>query len=300
MQKKALSVFTLTMINVATLGSVKNWPTTAEFGFSSVFYFLLGTLIFFVPTALVSAELATGWPRLGGVYAWVKEAFGHRAGFLAAWFLWVQNVVWYPTALSFIAAALAYLISPSLIQNPLYTFLFVTGLFWATTALNLRGMKVSGWASSFGMIFGTFLPGLFIIALGMIWIGTDRPLQIAFTVESLIPNMTDLNQIVLFSGIMIGLAGMEMSAVHAVDVDRPQKTYPRAILFSLLSILGLSIPGVLAIAAVVPQSEISLVAGALHHCAGDDLERHRSAAADRLYGGIAHPQYDRPQPDRPL
>ncbi len=251
------------MINVATIGSVKNWPVTAEYGFSSVFFFLLATVIFFIPTSLVSAELATGWPKAGGVFAWVKEAFGHRAGFLAAWLLWVQNIVWYPTALSFIAASFAYIFNPELASNNLYTFFTILFIFWVTTIVNFRGMRTSGWISSMGMILGTFLPGLFIILLGASWVFGGSPTEITFSWDSFIPEMGSLGQLVLFTGVLIGLAGMEMSAVHARDVESPKRDYPRAILFSALIILGLSIPGVLAIACVVPQEKISLLAGSL-------------------------------------
>ncbi|NGX26668.1 MAG: Glutamate/gamma-aminobutyrate antiporter, partial [Chlamydiae bacterium] len=261
--KRVLSVFLLTMINVATIGSVKNWPVTAEYGLSSVFFFLLATLIFFIPTSLVSAELATGWPKTGGVYAWVKEAFGHRSGFLAAWLQWMQTIVWYPTALSFIAATIAYIFNPKLAQNNLYTFFTILIVFWATTLINFRGMRTSGWISSLGMILGTFLPGLVIILLGFIWYFSGQPTQIAFTWGNLIPDMNNIGQLVLFTGVLISLAGMEMSAVHARDVEHPKRDYPKAILFSALIILGLSIPGVLAIAIVVPQQEISLLAGSL-------------------------------------
>jgi len=253
----------LTMINVATIGSVKNWPLTAEYGFSSVFFFLLATLIFFIPTALVSAELATGWPKVGGVFAWVKEAFGHRTGFLAAWLLWVQTIVWYPTALSFIAAAIAYIFNPELALNNWFTFSIILLVFWSTTLVNLRGMRTSGWISSMGMILGTFLPGIFIIVLGAIWYFSGAPSQIDFTRKAFFPNLTSISQMVLFAGVLISLAGIEMSAVHARDVVNPRKNYPKAILYSLLIILGLSIPGVLAIALVIPQSEISLLAGSL-------------------------------------
>ncbi len=253
----------LTMINVATIGSVKNWAVTAEYGFSSVFFFLFAALIFFIPTSLISAELATGWPKTGGVFAWVKEAFGHRTGFLAAWLLWVQNIVWYPTALSFIAATIAYIFNPELAINNWYTFCTILIVFWAITLVNLRGMRTSGWISSLGMIFGTFLPGLFIILLGLIWYLSGFPSQIPFTKESFIPNLGSLNQLVLFAGVLISLAGMEMSAVHARDVEHPKKNYPKAIFYSALLILGLSIPGVLSIAIVVPQQDISLLAGSL-------------------------------------
>lgn len=261
--KRVLSIFMLTMINVATIGSVKNWPVTAEYGFTSVFFFLLATLVFFIPTALISAELATGWPKMGGVFAWVKEAFGHRTGFLAAWLQWMQTIVWYPTALSFIAATIAYIFNPELSENSLYTFFTILIIFWGTTFVNFRGMRTSGWISSLGMILGTFLPGIFIIVLGFLWVSKGFPTQIAFNLDSFLPDLSSISQLVLFSGVIISLAGIEMSAVHALDVENPKKNYPKAILYSALIILGLSIPGVLSIAIVVPQGEISLLAGSL-------------------------------------
>ena len=253
----------LTMINVATIGSVKNWPVTAEYGLSSIFFLLLASLIFFIPTSLVSAELATGWPKTGGVFAWVKEAFGHRTGFLASWLQWVQTVVWYPTALSFIAATIAYIFNPQLSENSWYTFSLVLLIFWGTTLVNFRGMRLSGWISSMGMILGTFLPGIFIIMLGLIWYLSGLPVQIDLSSKALVPDLGNFTQLVLFTGVLISLAGMEMSAVHARDVQEPKRDYPRAILYAALIILGLSIPGVLAIAMVVDQKEISLLAGSL-------------------------------------
>lgn len=259
--QKPLTVFLLTMINVATIGSIKNWPVTAEYGFSSIFYMVLASLVFFIPSALVAAELSSTFPKLGGVFSWVKEAFGQRFGFLAAWLLWFQNIVWYPTILSFIAATFAYIFDPTLMNNQIYTFCFILILFWGVTLLNMKGMRVSGWISSLGMIFGTLIPGLFIIILGLIWILTDRPAQIDLSVKSLIPDMSAPSNLVLFTGVMLSLAGIEMSAVHARDVKNPKKDYPRAIFFSTLIILALSIPGILSIAVVVPKKEISLVAG---------------------------------------
>lgn len=253
----------LTMINVATIGSVKNWPANAELGFVSIFFYLLATLIFFIPTALVSAELATGWPQVGGIFAWVKEAFGHRTGFLAAWLLWVQNVVWYPTALAFISATLAYIFKPELASSPLYTFSIVLTIFWGTTFVNLRGMRTSGWISSLGMVLGTFLPGLLIVILGAIWFFDGEPRQITLSSSNFFPRFDSISQLVFFAAILTSLMGIEMSAVHAKDVHNPKRNYPKAIFYAVLIILGLSIPGVLAIALVVPQKEISLLAGTL-------------------------------------
>ncbi len=260
---KSLSVFTLAMINLAAIGSVKNWPLTAEYGLASIFYLLLAALLFFIPVSLVSAELATGWPQQGGVYAWIKQAFGHRTGFLGIWLLWIENVIWYPTVLSFIGATVAYIIQPELANNKFFSLGVILVIFWGTTLLNLRGMRTSGWISTFGVIFGTFIPGFLIIGLGLLWFFTGKPLQITFQAHDLIPSLSSIDQMVFFTGVILSLCGMEMSAIHAKDVVRPQRDYPRAILLSAIIIIGMSILGVLSIAAVIPQKEISLVSGAL-------------------------------------
>ncbi|MBS0607090.1 MAG: amino acid permease [Parachlamydiales bacterium] len=260
---KKLSVFTLAMINVAAVSSVRNWPTIAEYGFASLFFFAVAALLFFIPVSMVSAELATGWPKTGGVFAWVKEAFGHRTGFLAVWLLWAENVIYYPALLSFIAGTIAYIINPALAQNTYYTLFVILGVFWATTLANLLGMRASGWISTFGVIAGTIIPGGLIIILGIAWYFSGNPIEIPMTVDSLIPDMSSPTQLVFFSGVLVALCGLEMSAVHARDVENPQKNYPKAILLSAILVLGLYVLGVLAIAVVIPQKQISLVAGSL-------------------------------------
>ena len=106
--KHKLGVFILAMLTFSVIASLRGLPSMAEYGLSSTFYYLLVAIVFFIPVSLISAELATGWPKKGGIYLWVKEAFGQRWGFFAIWLQWIQNVVWYPTVLAFAAGALAF------------------------------------------------------------------------------------------------------------------------------------------------------------------------------------------------
>ena len=105
-------------------------------GFSLVFYYLLAAVMFFLPVALVSAELATGWPETGGVYIWVREAFGKKIGFMTIWLQWFYNICWYPTIMSFIAATIAYCINPDLVNNKYYMLSVITVFFWGSTIVN--------------------------------------------------------------------------------------------------------------------------------------------------------------------
>src|SRR3990167_3223412 len=106
--KKILSVFSLVMINIIAVDSLRTLAITAELGFSLVFYYLIAALAFFIPAALVAEELATAYPNTGGIYIWVREAFGIRVAFITSWMQWIYNVVWYPTMLAFIAGTIAY------------------------------------------------------------------------------------------------------------------------------------------------------------------------------------------------
>lgn len=258
---KVLSVFGLVMINVIAVDSIRTLPISAEYGFSAVFYYLLAGLVFFIPTALVSAELATAWPETGGLYVWVREAFGKKWGFVTIWLQWFYNICWYPTIMSLIAGTFAYLINPALVNNRLYMVCAVMVFFWGATFINLKGMKASGRLSALSAIVGTLLPMAFIIVLGVVWIAIGKPLQIQFAAHTFVPNLSHIQNLVLLTAVLYGLVGMEMSAVHAKEVKNPQRDYPRSLLFSTIIILGSLIFATLAVAVVVPQKQLSLVAG---------------------------------------
>ncbi len=79
-------------------------------------------------------------------------------------------MVWYPTILSLIIAAFAYLIDPQLMQHKVYLLSTILIIWWFVTALSCLGLRVSSWLSSIGTLVGTLIPMLFMIVLSIIWI----------------------------------------------------------------------------------------------------------------------------------
>ena len=106
---KKLGIATLAIMNIVAVVSLRGLPAEAEYGLSSIFYYLFAAVFFLIPVSLVAAELATGWPEKGGVFRWVGEAFGPRWAFLAMFMLWIEVTVWFPTALTFSAVSLAFI-----------------------------------------------------------------------------------------------------------------------------------------------------------------------------------------------
>jgi putative glutamate/gamma-aminobutyrate antiporter len=251
------------LISLAAVLTLRGFPAVAEYGWSSIAFYLLGALFFFIPLALVAAELATGWPRAGGIFAWVREAFGDRSGFLAVWFEWVENIVWFPTVLSFCAATLAYVIEPALATNKLYLVIAMLAIFWSLTLANFFGMQWTARLNNPGVIAGTLVPAAVLIGLGAYWILAGRHSAIPFHASKLVPKLGSANNLVFFAGVLLGFAGIEMAGFHAKETRDPGRDYPRAIFLAAGLIVGISILATLAIAFVVPQAKLSLVAGLL-------------------------------------
>lgn len=256
-----ISVFTLAMINVIAIDNLRSLTAGAEYGFALVFFYLIATLLFFIPTILVTAELATGWPNTGGVYVWVREAFGAKWGFITIWLQWIYNVVWYPTIFTFIAGIIAYIISPELVNHKIYMISVTLTAFWIMTLINCFNIKISGKVSVIGAIVGTILPMVFISIMGIIWVSSGKSSQISFTIHDFFPNMSNFNNIAFLTNILFGLMGIEMSAVHAGDVNDPKRNYPRALIYSSIIILLTFVFSSLAITIVIPIKELSLVSG---------------------------------------
>ncbi len=260
-RRRFIGPILLALLNLAVMTSLRNLPIVSEYGFGSSFFYLVVALVFLFPAALISAELATGWSEAGGVYIWVKEAFGPGWGFFAIWMQWIHNVTWFPAILSFAASTFAYLINPALVESKAYLLISIVGGFWGFTLLNYFGIRTSSWFSAIGVFAGTIIPGILLIILGFTWIAQGNPLQIPFSWDSLIPSVTRLDNLVFITGLFLAFGGLEVSAAHIKEVKDPQRTFPKAIVIAATVALLIYAAGALAIAIMIPREQISLVAG---------------------------------------
>jgi len=262
-KKKILGVFTLAMINVAAVLSIRNFPSMAIFGWSCIGWYIIGMILFLIPISLAGAELATGWPEGGGVYAWVKQAFGEKGGFVAIFCEWSNNLVWFPTVLAFIASTLAFAITPDLAANPWYMFSVMMLAFWGTTLIAYFGEEASTKFSNVGVILGSILPAAIIILFAIVWLAAGAAMVLpAFSLSAVVPDI-NLATLPFFATVVLLFAGMEMAGFHALEVKNPQKDFPRAMLISAAVIFVLTVLGTLAIAFVIPADKLNLASGVM-------------------------------------
>ena len=276
--KNFISTGSMIFMTSAAIISLRGLPMMAAEEMTMFFYIAFATVLFLIPAALFSAELGSAFSnQSGGIYRWVGAAFGKKWGFTAIWLQWIQNVVWYPSVLAFAAAAIAYGIGkPELASNGKFTGVFIIIFYWIATIIAFGGTKILSKVTSWGFVVGTILPGLVVIILGVAWFLMKKPLgfehltaaetAVAEVSKGVVsprwfPDLTKLSNLSFLSGIILLFAGVEVQAVHAGEMENPKKQYPTAIFISAIIVFALFTFGSLAIAAVVPNSQLQIESG---------------------------------------
>lgn len=262
MQKnKKLSTTTLTLMCVAAIASLRNLPLMASVGVEMFFFYGVAVIGFFIPVGLFVSELSTNYPSEGGMYAWARQAFGLKVGFLTTWFFTARCIATYIPILAFTSGTLSYLIDPTLAQNRLYITVTSIVLFWGCTLMAFKGTKMFQSLGNFSTLAGTVLPAIFIVGLSCYWVISGQTCQLNFQWNALIPKITNINQLTLLAGTFLAFGGMEVAAVYTKQVDNPKITFPKATRYATILVLLISVLGSLSVAVIVPQAALSLNSG---------------------------------------
>jgi glutamate:GABA antiporter len=260
-RKAALTWLALALLTVGSVGDLGSAPAMAVFGLPSVVLYVIPAVVFLVPAALVSAELASGWK--GGVYNWVSEGISPAMGFAAVWCQFAQTTFYYPAVLAYIASTLSYAFAPGLAHSGVYTTVVIIVLFWASVLFAARGVTSADRLASWGILIGTLIPGLLLVVMAGIYLVQGEHSAAPLNGHHVLPPWHGLTSIVLIVNGFFTYAGVEVNAVHVEDLQNPAREFPRAILLAVILVLLVFIPPTLAISITVPSQHISLTAGVM-------------------------------------
>ncbi|MEE2770460.1 MAG: APC family permease [Pseudomonadota bacterium] len=257
-QKKTLNTWSLVMINIIAIDNLRTLSFSAKFGTSLIAFYLIAGICFFLPSALVTAELASRYPIKGGIYIWIEKAFGKPIAFFITLIQWIYNVVWFPTIMIFIWSILTYTVNIPILKTPFGTFIGVLSLFWGCTYANIFGMSISSRVSTAGAIFGTLLP------MALLTIGGLSSLYFHNGTEALLTNQpVHADVFPYFVELIFGLIGIEMSAMHADEVKNPERAFPKAILISCIIIFVSLMIASLSVSILIPSKDLNIITGTL-------------------------------------
>mgnify|MGYP003455997864 FL=1 len=262
-QAGKITVLGLALLNITAVISLNGLPSEAEYGLSSIFYYLFAAVFFLIPVSFVAAELATGWPEKGGVFRWIGEAFKGRLGFMAMFLAFIEVCVFLPTSLTFGAVSLAYVnpdekAAEDLSSNSLFVLAIVLAVYWGATLIAFAGSKGFQAMAKWGGLIGVFIPIAILVGFGIAYAAAGNVPEMKVGWEDVIPDFSSFGTIVLAASIFLMYAGMEMNAVHVKEVKDATRNYPIAILIAAIATVVIFVLGTLAIAYIVPQKDINL------------------------------------------
>ncbi|WP_300278324.1 APC family permease [Peptacetobacter sp.] len=267
---KKIKLFDLILMSISTLYGIrwiaKSTASSFGLGLAAIPSWLVFAILFFIPQALICAELANRFSDKsdGGLYVWVKEALGEKYGFMAAWLNWTSKIFWYASFMTFFVINISYFIGkPEMANNKIIVMVLSVVIFWLLSMMSMKGMGGSKIFTSFGA-FGSFIPSVILITFAFIAIVIlkKQPSASVYSLATMTPKLTP-DSLVAVSGIIFGFTGAEVIANFITEIDNPKKTYPKAILISAILVAGLYILGSIAITMILPPEEIQASTGIL-------------------------------------
>jgi len=194
-------------------------------GYGRAILILLFTpILWSLPTAFMIGELSSALPAEGGYYAWVRRGLGNFWGFQEAWLSLVASIfdmAIYPTLFVAYLTRLA----------PWFGIghrgvMVALGVVVVCAALNIAGIRVVG-VTSLWLFFLLSAPFALIVVLAPFKMGALAGAHTAPVTST----------VGLLGGTLIAMwnyMGWDNASTIAQEVERPQRTYPKAMIAAVI------------------------------------------------------------------
>lgn len=264
-KKRKFRLFSAVLATVCIILVGDAVAPTASIGNSMYVWWLIMIIGFFIPYALISAELGTQYPSEGGMYTWIKKAFGKKWASRVAWFYWVNYPLWIASLADLITSLLMQMLGVEMeIWMVLAIQLFYTVL---VTVLGMLRISQSAWVSNLGAIIKFLILGG-ISALGIYVFCTQGTMNPVESWHDFVPLLSadggiDWTGLAFVSLIIFNMLGFEVVGTFVDDMDKPKKQIPQAIILGGVLIAIFYILPSFAIGVGTEFSEISTDTGLL-------------------------------------
>ena len=255
--KRSLGVGDMTLFTVSAILLLDTLAASASIGVSSITWWVLLGILFFIPYGLISAELGTTYPEQGGIYAWVRDAFGARWGTRVTWLYWLNTAIWNGAILVLFAGVFSQIFMPDLSLGA--KLAIAIALNWLVVLITTLSLNIGKWVPNVGatikvIAFAALVAGGIAFAMR-----DDVQLANDFSLWSFMPEWGA--SATYISTIIYGMLGFELVCSASAEMKNPVRDVPRAIFWSGIIIFLAYVLGTFAILAAVPVDDIDLVEG---------------------------------------
>ena len=245
-EKKKFKLVDAILATVCITLVAESVAPTAAIGNSQYFWWILLIAAFCVPYGLITAELGSTYDSEGGMYDWVKRAFGKKWAARVAWNYWINFPLWIASLAVAVTDVIAGIFSIEL--SIVWLLVLQLAYTWLVSFLGTQRIGESKWIVN----LGTFFKIAFMVGLGLlgiyVYLKTGQSANPIESVTDLLPSL-DLAGLSFISIIIFNFLGFEVVATFTKDMENPKKEIPKALiiggslmaLFYILPATGINI-----------------------------------------------------------
>ncbi|HET9653950.1 MAG TPA: APC family permease [Kineosporiaceae bacterium] len=256
--------FDILFFLVCTIVGVDTIGTVAAKGGVAFTWIIVLAAVFFIPSALLFAELGTAFPEEGGPYLWTRLAFGHLVGAVNNFLYWVTNPVWLGGTLAVLASTtVAKFFTSSESLPTVWFYVFTLAFVWVGVLSAILSFRVGKWVPTVGAWSRFVLLGFFTISVvvyaaehGFHGIGGGDFNPFGGGTTAFWAGFLTLLPVLLFN-----FVGFELPSSAGDEMTDPQKDIPYGIARSaVLSVLLYGLP-ILGVLIVLPTDQVTGLGG---------------------------------------
>ncbi|WP_394173428.1 APC family permease [Thalassotalea litorea] len=230
----------------------------AVMGPTVIFWWLLLTVIFLIPFGAISTELGTAYPEQGGIYAWVKRAYGQKMASRISWYYWANVAVWVPAIFILFAGIFSQLFFPDLSLNAQIIMGLV--MIWLTVVVNIVALNIGKWIPNIGAAFKIII--FSILIYGGISYGLEHGVANEFSLQTMIPSLENGGlSLQYLPAVVYGMLGFELASASSDEMKNPTRDLPKAVFSSIAVVVGAYILATSAILIALPAGDVDVVDG---------------------------------------
>ena len=236
------------MVVVDTIGAI------AIGGVQAFTWLVVLFAFFFVPSALISAELGAAIPEEGGVYVWVRMAFGRFAGALTSLLYWAGTPMWLGGSVAAVAITVYGRFLGDLSRPGM--FVFGTAFVLLATVAAVVPLRWGKWVPASGAIGQIVLLAVFTVSV--VAYGVQHGVQ-GMSLADFSPTRAVF--IAVVPVLLYSFVGVELPTTAAEEMHDPRRDIPAAIgTAGVAQALMYGIP-ILAVLIVLPSGQITSLHG---------------------------------------
>ena len=239
-----------TIVGVDTLGVV------AAEGAQGFTWLIFLAVAFFVPYALLVAELGSAFTEEGGSYVWTRLAFGRLVAAVNAVFYWFSNPIWIGATLALLTIATVDQFFFSIGDNSWLFYAVGLGYIWFSVYSAILSFGIGKWIPTLGAWARIFVLGLFVISTILYAIKNGLSLPHGGEFKPTYALFIALVPVLFFNYV-----GFELPSAAGDEMEDPQKDVPFTVLRAAVTAILLYGLPILAVIAVLPKDEITGVDG---------------------------------------